>query len=179
METITRKCAKCGKVSELTNYINENKTCVICAEKTKIKYAHNRDVMIQRSKDYRLNNLEKEKARKQKYDSIHKEELKEKRQEYQRIEYYCPLCLYTIKLYKKQQHCKSLIHVNNLKYSQEQKEICILNSHIETNINHDDIDKQVKEIIDEDIKNNIIQQSVIDAIQNFNIQIENAMNNIY
>ena len=100
-------------------------------------------------------------------------------QEYQRLEYYCPLCLYTVKLYKKQQHCKSLTHANNLKYSQEQKAICILNSHLETNINHDDIDKQVKDIIDEDIRNNLIQQSVIDAIQNFNIKIQNAMNRIY
>ena len=51
----------------------------------------------------------------------------------------------------------------------------MLNSHLETNINHNDIDKQVKELIENDIQNHIIQQSVIDAIRNFNICIGNAM----
>ena len=85
-------------------------------------------------------------------------------QEYTHLEYYCPLCLYTVKLNKQQQHCKSLIHANNFKYSQEQKQICILNSHLETNINHNDIDEQVRELIENDIQNNIIQQSVVDDI---------------
>ena len=63
METITRKCGRCGTVVDLTNYINETKTCIICSEKAKVNYAKNRDVMVQRSRDYRLNNLEKEKER--------------------------------------------------------------------------------------------------------------------
>ena len=69
-------------------------------KKAKVNYANNRNVMVQRSKDYRLNNLEKEKERVRLYHSNHKEQHKEYMREYQRIEYYCPLCLYTVKLYK-------------------------------------------------------------------------------
>ena len=101
METITRKCGRCGTVSDLTNYRKKNQTCNICLEKAKDNYANNRDVMIQRNKDYRFNNLEKDKARVRLYHSTHKEQHKEYMQEYQRLEYYCPLCLYTVKLYKK------------------------------------------------------------------------------
>ena len=72
METITRKCGRCGTVLDLTNYINENKTCIICSEKAKVKYANTRDVMVQRSRDYKLNNLEKEKERNKLYRSTHK-----------------------------------------------------------------------------------------------------------
>ena len=176
MENITRKCSRCEKVHDATNYTNDNKTCNICTEKAKIYYTENRNVLMQRSKDYRLNNLEKEKERHKLYVSNHKEELKEKRLEYQRLEYYCPICLYTGKLYKKSQHCKTLKHLTNLQYSQEQKEICISNSQIGINI--DDINRQVKELIDEDIKKKIIDQSVIDAVRNFNICIGNAMHGI-
>ena len=100
METITRKCGRCRTILDLTNYRRENKTCNICLANAKENYANNRDVMVQRGKYYRLNNLEKEKERHRLYVSNHKEELKEKRREYQYIEYYCPVCLYTVKLYK-------------------------------------------------------------------------------
>ena len=63
METMTRKCGRCGKALDLTYHTNNNKTCNICLEKAKENYANNRDIMVQRCKDYRLNNLEKEKAR--------------------------------------------------------------------------------------------------------------------
>ena len=69
--------------------------------------------------------------------------------------------------------------MNNLKYCDEQKQICILNSHLENNIDHNAIDEEVKQLIDADIKNNLIQQSLLDAIRGFNIRIENAMNKIY
>ena len=178
METITRKCGKCRTILDLTNYRRENKTCNICSEKAKEHYANNRDIMVQQSRDYRLNNLEKERERHRLYAINHKEELKEKlkekMREYKYLEYYCPVCLYTVKLYKKQQHCKSLIHINNLKYCDEQKQICILNSHTEHNVLHNNIDEEVKKIVDEDLKNNVMQQS-LDAIRNFNMQIENAM----
>jgi hypothetical protein len=65
--------------------------------------------------------------------------------------------------------------LNNLKYCDEQKQICILNSHLENNIDHNNIDAEVKLLIDEDIKNNLVQQSLLDAIRNFIIKIENAM----
>jgi hypothetical protein len=85
------------------------------------------------------------------------------------------VCLYNVKLYRKTKHCKSLLHLNNLKYCDEQTQICILNSHFENNIDHNAIDAEVKLLIDEDIKNSLIQQSLLDAIRNFNIKIENAM----
>ena len=55
------------------------------------------------------------------------------------------------------------------------KQLCILNSRLENNINHNDIDEQVKKLIEHDIKTNLIQQYVIDAIGNFNMRIGNAM----
>jgi hypothetical protein len=67
--------------------------------------------------------------------------------------------------------------LNNLKYCDEQKQICILNSHFENNIDHNAIDAEVKLLVDADIKNHLIQQSVLDAIRNFNIHITNAMQN--
>ena len=69
--------------------------------------------------------------------------------------------------------------MNNLKYCDEQKQICILNSRLENNIDHNAIDEEVKQLIDADIKNNLIQQSLLDAIRCFNIELENIMNNIY
>ena len=89
------------------------------------------------------------------------------------------MCLYTVKLYRRSKHCKSALQLNNLKYCDEQKQICILNSHLENNINHNAINEEVKQLIDADINNNLIQQSLLDAIRCFNIKFENAMNKIY
>jgi hypothetical protein len=94
---------------------------------------------------------------------------------YNHLDYYCPVCLYNVKLYRRTKHCKSLLHLNNLKYCDAQKQICILNSRLENHKLHNKIDAEVKLIIDKDIKNNLIQQSLLDAIRNFNIKIENAM----
>ena len=80
MENSNRKCGRCRTVLDLTYYRKENKTCNICLEKDKERHANNKDVMVQRGKDYRLKNREKEKERHRLYNSIHKEELKEKRQ---------------------------------------------------------------------------------------------------
>ena len=168
MEIITRKCGRCHNKLDLSCYIGGMKLCDNC-------------LVISRERNTidRESNTEKIAEYKKEYRQQHKEELKEKRREYQYMEYYCPVCLYTVKLYKKQQHCKSLIHINNLKYCDEQKQICILNSRIEHNILHNNIDEEVKKIVDEDIENNIIQKSLLDAIRNFNMKIENAMNEKY
>ena len=48
----------------------------------------------------------------------------------------------------------------------------ILNSRIKTTVEHNNIDEQVKRLVDEDIKNNIIQQSLLDAVRQFNIRVE-------
>jgi hypothetical protein len=51
--------------------------------------------------------------------------------------------LYTVNLYKtKQQHCKSLIHINNIKYCDEQN-IFIFNSHIGNHITHNEMNEEV------------------------------------
>jgi hypothetical protein len=131
--------------------------------------------VLRRCKKYRDNNAEKEKERHRLYYSNNKELIDEKKRVYNSIEYYCPVCLYNVKLYRTTRHCKSLLHLNNLKYCDEQKQICVLNSHIENTIDHNAIDAEVKLLIDENIKNNLIQQSLLDAIRNFNIKIENAM----
>jgi hypothetical protein len=78
-------------------------------------------------------------------------------------------------MYRKIKHCTSNLHLNNLLYCDEQKQICILKSHIENNKLHNKIDDEVKLLVDEDIKNNIIQKSLLDAIRDFNIKIENAI----
>jgi hypothetical protein len=96
---------------------------------------------------------------------------------YTHLEYDCPVCVYNVNLYRRTKHCKSALHLNTLKYCDEQKQICILNSRLENNKLHTKIDAEVKLLIDEDIKNNLIQQSLLDAIRNFNIKIENAMHN--
>ena len=179
MEFLRRKCVYCKALSPLNCYNGDLKTCVSCLEKAKVKYIENREIMIRRSKTYRDNNIEKEKERHRLYHFNNRELVKERRQEYKYLEYYCPVCLYTVKLYRKNKHCKSMLHLNNLKYCDEQKQICILNSHLENNIDHNAIDEEVKQLIDEDIKNNLIQQSLLDAIRHFNTRIENAMNRRY
>ena len=50
-----------------------------------------------------------------------------------------------------------------------------MNSRLEHNIQHNDIDEEVKQLVDEDIKHNLIQQSLLDALRNFKMRIENAM----
>ena len=47
----------------------------ICLEKDKDRYANNRDVMPQQNRDYRHNNVEKERLRRKLDVSNHKEEL--------------------------------------------------------------------------------------------------------
>ena len=51
-----------------------------------------------------------------------------------------------------EKHCKSILHFNNLKYCDEQKQICVLNSHLEHNIIHTTINEEVKQLVDADIK---------------------------
>jgi ribosomal protein S27AE len=122
METNSRKCIRCGKSLFLNSYKNEKTTCNICLEKGKENYINNREVKLQTYRDYRKNNLEKELERSKLYRREHVEELKVYRQKYQLLEHYCPICLYTVKLYKKRQHCKSLIHTTNIKLSEEQQQ---------------------------------------------------------
>ena len=119
--------------------------------------------------------IEKEKERHRLYYFNTKELVNEKKRDYNYLHYYCPVCLYIVNLYRKHKHCKSVLHLNNLKYCDEQKQICILNARFENNINHNAIDEEVKQLVDEDIKNNLIQQSLLLDIRNSNMKIENAM----
>jgi hypothetical protein len=164
------------------------KTCIICLEKAREKYRDVPESVLRRCKKYRDNNVEKEKERHILYYCNTKEVIEEKKKVYYHLEYCCPVCLYNVKLCRRTKHCKSLLHLNNLKYcdepkqslalsskDDEQKQICVLNSHLENNKLHNNIDAEVKLLVDEDIKNNIIQQSLLDAIRKLNMKIENAM----
>jgi hypothetical protein len=151
------------------------KTCSICLEYAREKYREDRETVLRRNKIYRDNNVEKEKERHKLYYTNNRETILENKREYTYLEYYCPVCLYTVKLHRKTAHCKSILHLNNLNYCDEQKQLCILNSHLENNILHQNIDAEVKILIEDDIKNNVIQQSLLDAIRNFNMKIESAM----
>ena len=51
----------------------------------------------------------------------------------------------------------------------------MLNSHLAHNIIQNAIDEEVKLIIEADIKNNLIQQSLLDDIRCFDTRIENVM----
>jgi hypothetical protein len=58
MENSNRKCVRCSKILESSYYIGELKTCNTCLEKSKEHYANNKQHMLQRSKDYRIKNIE-------------------------------------------------------------------------------------------------------------------------
>ena len=45
-------------------------------------------------------------------------------------------------------------------------------------MNHDAINEEVKQLVDEALKNNLIRQSFLDAIRGFNIKLEKVMNQI-
>ena len=84
------------------------------------------------------------------------------------------LCVFIVLKYIEHTHCKSVVHLTNLKYCDEQQQTCSLNSRLEHTIDRNDIDEEVQ-LFDEDIKNNLSQQSLIDAIRCFIMKIENAM----
>ena len=104
-----------------------------------------------------------------------KDELNIKKREYNYLKCYCPVCLYDVKLYIENSHCNYVLHLTNLKYCDEHKQICSLNSRLGDNSLHNEIDEEVKKLVDEDIKHNLIQQSLLDAIRCFNAKLENAM----
>ena len=129
MEYLRRKCVCCRTLSPLSCYTGKLKTCILCLEKAKVKYIENKEIVLRRCKGNRSTNIEKEKERHRLYDLTTKVVVNEKKREYTNLDYYCPVCLYNVKLYRK--HCKSVVHLSNLKYCDEQKQISILNSHIE------------------------------------------------
>ena len=51
--------------------------------------------------------------------------------------------LYIVKLCRTNKHCKSVLHLNNLKYCDEQKQICMLNSHLANHIIQNAIDSAI------------------------------------
>ena len=54
-ESASRKCVRCRTMLELTDYIEEQKTCNVCLETATKHYALYREIMRQRNKDYRNN----------------------------------------------------------------------------------------------------------------------------
>ena len=147
METVKRKCPCCNNTMELDKYLGEHKTCIICLEKSKERYQENRETILRQCKKYRDENIDKEKQRHKLYNLQNKEMINAKKRLYRYYEYYCPVCLYNIKLYRKNEHCKSVLHLKNLEYCDEQKQLCILNSRLENNIEHNNIDEEVKKML--------------------------------
>lgn len=62
-----------------------------------------------------------------------------------------------------------------MNYCSEQKHICMLNSRIEDNIKHHDIDAEVRALIADELNHSLIQQSSIDVIRNLKISSEHGM----
>ena len=56
------------------------------------------------------------------------------------------------------------------------KQLCMLNSRIEHQVLHNDIDEEVKTFVDDDVKHHAYHQSLLDDIRRFNMKIENSMN---
>jgi hypothetical protein len=81
------------------------------------------------------------------------------------------VCLYTVTLYRPQQPCTSLTHINNLKYCDGQQHTCSLNSHIGNTITHNDVNDEVRVLIESDDNHNISQQSLLGATRNFSTSI--------
>ena len=113
MEDVKRKCASCNKIMELDKYNGDRKTCVICLEKARERYIENKENILSCCKKYREANVDKEKERHRIYNLQNNEIIKEKKRLYRNIEYYCPVCLCNVKLYRKNDHCKSLLHMGN------------------------------------------------------------------
>ena len=51
----------------------------------------------------------------------------------------------------------------------------VFNSHLENNITQNAVDEEVKLIVEADINNNLIQQSLLDDIRCFNIRSATVM----
>ena len=64
-------------------------------------YIHrNKDEVLRRCKKYRNNNIEKENERHILYYLNNKEIVADQQREYNYLDYYCPVCLYNVKLYR-------------------------------------------------------------------------------
>jgi hypothetical protein len=73
MEFNRRTCVCCHKLSFLSYFNGDKKTCIICLENAKQKYREDRETVLIRNKKYRDNNVEKEKERHRLYYSNTKE----------------------------------------------------------------------------------------------------------
>ena len=78
------------------------------------------------------------------YNLNSRELINEKHREYHYLDYSCPVCLHTVTLYRTKQHCTSLLHVNHIKYCDDQKQTCMFNSHSTNTIQHNHIDEEVR-----------------------------------
>ena len=101
METVKRKCPCCNNTMELDKYLGEHKTCIICLEKSKERYQEHRETILRQCKKYRDETIDKEEQRHKLYNLQNKEMITAKKRLYRYCEYYCPVCLYNIKLYRK------------------------------------------------------------------------------
>jgi hypothetical protein len=79
MEYLRRKCVCCHKLSFLSCFKGDYKTCTECLEKAREKYRDDPGPILKRCKKYRDNNTEKEKERHRLYYHNNKEIIDEKK----------------------------------------------------------------------------------------------------
>ena len=111
-----KTCKQCGNTYSYDLFMNRMKLCNYCREQNKIKNHETKT-------HWKLNNPEKVKEYRQKYEEENIDEIKERKkkwresekgkakiQEYRQKVHYCELCDYEVKKEKKSQHEKSLNH---------------------------------------------------------------------
>ena len=111
-----KTCKQCDNTYSSDLFKNRMKLCKYCREQTKIKNDENK-------KQWKLNNPEKVKEYRQKYEEENIDEIMERKkkwresekgkakiQDYRQKVHYCELCDYEVKKEKKSQHEKSLNH---------------------------------------------------------------------
>ena len=59
MEYLRRNCVCCRKLLQSYYTNGDLKTCIICLEKARETYRHNKEIMIIHGKTYKDNNVEK------------------------------------------------------------------------------------------------------------------------
>ena len=59
MAYIRPNCVWCRKLSPLSHHTGDLQTCIICFENAKSKYRDTREIVLNRCKKYRDNNVEK------------------------------------------------------------------------------------------------------------------------
>lgn len=100
-EILNRRCSRCGKCKGIDEFKDDNKLCNTCID-DKREYRRCKREGIERVRE--------------------KKETKEPAKRDTTTMYNCPLCKYSVKLYKKSQHEKSQTHQRNLEQQKMNEE---------------------------------------------------------